>query len=190
MKRIICLILIVLIISFGIFPFRIGKTRYILVCAIDMIDMPYITIRELPTKNAGGETSLEFWIGEYVREKDYEAYHKVYDGFLGKGYDSMEPADYYVHYEVGVYPHVYSGKRGITEITITDPSVTVFGLTTESGIEDFAAVFEELGAESSIGDNYVNAWIGDVRFRYFNGGGKKLPYISIKTEATGVVYID
>ena len=110
MKRIICLLL-----TFATLLFCLCscKMRYLPVYGKAM-DMPYFVIQELPTKNAGGETTLDFWIGEKVSESDYEGYTTVYDGFLGKGYaeDVLSSAsvrtEKYVHYTVRNYPKVDS----------------------------------------------------------------------------------
>lgn len=194
MKRVICLIL-----SFATLLFCLCscKMRYLPVYGKAM-DMPYFVIQELPTKNAGGETTLEFWIGEIVREEDYEGHDKVYDGFLGKGYTDVvlgvtARTEKYVHYTVRNYPKVDSKTMGITQIEFTDPEVKVYGLTTESSLEEFAEVFEALGAEVNKSNNVVNAKLGDVSFQLSKVKGVTgdyLPKIRIRTRQSGIVYID
>ena len=80
MKKIICTVLISGMLSFSLCSCNM---RYLPVYGEDMADMTYFVIKELPRKNAGGETTLEFWIGETVDESDYEGHALVYDGFLG-----------------------------------------------------------------------------------------------------------
>ena len=75
------------------------------------------------------------------------------------------------------------------EIKITDPKVKVYGLTTESSLDDFEDLFDSLGAKVSRYDSGVNARIDEVWFRLYtpkNG----IPEITISTQATGVVLID
>lgn len=195
MKRIICLLL-----TFATLLFCLCscKMRYLPVYGKAM-DMPYFVIQELPTKNAGGETTLDFWIGEKVSESDYEGYTTVYDGFLGKGYaeDVLSSAsvrtEKYVHYTVRNYPKVDSKTMGIVQIEFTDPEVKVYGLTTESSLEEFAEVFEALGAEVNKSDHVVNAKLGDVSFQLSKVKGVTgdyLPKIRIRTDQSGIVCID
>lgn len=115
---------------------------------------------KLPGKNDGGETTLEFWIGDNVNDYDWSGHDEIYGWmgareFLGKGYskyyDEYYEAEiapkYHVSYIVTSYPDYSSKDRCITEINITDPSVKVYGLTTESTVEEFDALFSALGYE-------------------------------------------
>ena len=197
MKRIICTLLISGMLSFSLCSCNM---RYIPVYGEDMAGMTYFVTKELPRKNAGGKTTLEFWIGETVDESDYEGHALVYDGFLGEGYPadvllgtSTSTTDYYVHYTVRNYPKWDSKTSGIVRIEITDPSVKVYGLTTESSLDEFAEVFEALGAKVDKSKSTVNAKLGDVSFQLnkikgLTGDG--LPKIRINTDQTGLVYFD
>ena len=196
MKKIICTILII---GISLLSLCSCKVRYLPVLGESM-GMPYFVIQELPGKNAGGETTLEFWIGEIVDESDYEGHAIVYDGFLGEGYSddvllgtATHTTDYYVHYTVRKYPKVDSKTSGIVRIEITDPSVKIYGLTTESSMEEFAELFEALGAKVSKSEFTVNAKLGDVSFQLsklkgLTGDG--LPKIRIETRQMGIVHID
>ena len=194
MKKIICTVLIFVMLLFSLCS---CKMRYLPVYGEVMNDT-YFVIQELPRKEAGGETTLEFWIGEIVEESDYEGHAIVYNGFLGEGYSEdvllgAHTTDYYVHYTVDNYPKVDSETSGILGIQITDPSVQVYGLTTESSIDDFAEVFEALGAEVKKLENKVNAKLGDVSFRLTKSKGitkDGLPKINIHTNQMGIVCIN
>lgn len=194
MKKIICTILVFVVLLFSLCS---CKTRYVPVVG-NSSNLPYFIIRELPTKNAGGETTLEFWIGEIVNESDYEGHVRVYDGFLGAGYSESviiggNTSDYYVHYTVRNYPKVDSKTSGIVSIEITDPSVKIYGLTTESSLDDFAEVFEALGAKVTRAKSVVNAKLGDVSFQLdHNKGvlGEAVPQIRINTLQSGIVHVD
>ena len=194
MKKIICTILLSVMLLLSLCS---CKMQYLPVFG-EAMDMPYFVIQELPRKNVGGETTLEFWIGEIVDESDYEGHAIVYDGFLGEGYSEdvklgTHTTDYYVHYTVSNYPKVDSKTSGIVRIEITDPSVKIYGLTTESSLDDFARVFEALGAKVSRSEYIVNAKLGDVWFQLskLKGlTGEGLPKIRIDTDKMGIVYID
>ena len=194
MKKIICTILLSVMLLLSLCS---CKMQYLPVFG-EAMDMPYFVIQELPRKNVGGETTLEFWIGEIVDESDYEGHAIVYDGFLGEGYSEdvklgTHTTDYYVHYTVSNYPKVDSKTSGIVRIEITDPSVKIYGLTTESSLDDFARVFDALGAKVSRSEYNVNAKLGDVSFQLskLKGlTGEGLPKIRIDTDQMGIVYID
>ena len=194
MKKIICTVLVSVMLFLSLCS---CEMRYLPIYG-EAMDMPYFVIQELPRKNAGGKTTLEFWIGEIVDESDYEGHALVYDGFLGEGYSEdvvlwIQTTDYYVHYTVGSYPKVDSKTKGIIQIEITDPDVLIYGLTTESSLDDFAEVFEALGAKVDKHDTVVNAKLGDVWFqldqtKWLKGTG--LARIMIDTDQMGIVYID
>ena len=194
MKKIICTILLSVMLLLSLCS---CKMQYLPVFG-EAMDMPYFVIQELPRKNVGGETTLEFWIGEIVDESDYEGHAIVYDGFLGEGYSEdvklgTHTTDYYVHYTVSNYPKVDSKTSGIVNIEITDPSVKIYGLTTESSLDDFARVFDALGAKVSRSEYIVNAKLGDVWFQLskLKGlTGEGLPKIRIDTDQMGIVHID
>lgn len=196
MKKIICTILLSVMLLLSLCS---CKMQYLPVFG-EAMDMPYFVIQELPRKNVGGETTLEFWIGDIVDESDYEGHAIVYDGFLGEGYSedvklgtATHTTDYYVHYTVCNYPKVDSKTSGIVRIEITDPSVKIYGLTTESSLDDFARVFDALGAKVSKSEYNVNAKLGDVWFQLskLKGlTGEGLPKIRINTDQMGIVHID
>ena len=191
MKKIICL---AVVLSVLLLTLCSCKTRYIPVWGESIVG-DYFVILELPTKNAGGETTLEFWIGEKVTESDFDGHTKVYNGYLGKGYDDsvtlgITSTDYYVHYEVSSYPKVDSETKGILRIEITDPEVMVYGLTTESSIDDFAEVFEALGAKVDKYEGGANAKIGDVWFQLRKSTERRIAKITIDTDQTGIVCVD
>ena len=78
MKRVISSILLLVVLVLCLASCQ--STRYLPVFGVDIIG-PYFTVFELPTKELGGETTLEFWVGEYVTEKDYEGHATYYEGF-------------------------------------------------------------------------------------------------------------
>ena len=193
MKRIICLALLLIMVvgclaSCGV--------RYIPVVGQSIVG-PYATVLKIPGKQLGGRTTLEFWIGESVTEDDFSGYardRRSMNGYLGEGYELDENDElplHYVKYEYDNYPKIDSPGHGIMYIEITDPQVMIYGLTTESSIEEFVDLFEKLGARFvTKKDNYALCWLGDVSFSLHlatKGGPAK---IGIHTNATGMVLID
>jgi len=106
-------------------------------------------------------TSLEFWITEDVKDRDWTGHDEIYGWmgareFLGSGYKKNEDPtgsnqhpEHYVSYVITAWPDYVDGGEFVTDITVTDPAVTVYGLTIVSTYEEFDAVFEPLGYELS-----------------------------------------
>ena len=112
-------------------------------------------------------TSLEIWITEDVKDQDWTGHDEIYGWmgareFLGSGYKKNEDPtganqhpDHYVSYVITAWPDYADGGEFVTDITVTDPDVTVYGLTIESTYEEFDAVFESLGYELSWSDGAI-----------------------------------
>ena len=69
--------------------------------------------------------------------------------YFGTGYsnpytDGRYP-ERYVAYSVAAWPDYADGGQYITRIDITDPAVTLYGLTAGSSFEEFDAVFRGMG---------------------------------------------
>ena len=193
MKRIICLVLLFIMV---VGCLTSCSFRYIPVVGQNILG-PYATVLKIPGKQLGGETTLEFWIGESVTEDDFSGYardRRSMNGYLGKGYELDENDElplHYVKYEYDNYPKVDSLGLGILDIEITDPQVMIYGLTTESSIEEFVDLFENLGARFvTKKDNYAMCWLGDVSFSLHLAMKNRPAKIGISTDATGVVIID
>lgn len=136
----------------------------ILFCGCNTTDT--IQIPERPE-----DTNLEFWIADNVTGYDWNEYEGA-GGFswgvreyYGKGYERIVGEDgnkvereYYVIYSITSWPDYSDIESHITGITITDPAVMVYGLTVNSTIEEFDAVFQEKGYELyNWGSNYLKA---------------------------------
>ena len=193
MKKIISLVVVASVLLICLFS---CNTRYIPVCGKSILG-PYFDIIKLPTKKAGGETTLEFWIGEKIVERDYENHEKLYNGFLGEGYklnsdNPNELPEFYVRYVLERYPEVFSKTKGVTKIEITDPNVKVYGLTTTSSLDDFEEVFEKLGADVSVGVKAASAKLNDAVFVLYVATIDSHPIITISTEPSraGIVHVD
>ena len=105
-------------------------------------------------------TTLEFWIAEKVSADDFNDHEQILgmfggDLYFGKGYhaneineDGVVYPEHYVTYTVTAYPD-YSSNGGrydtVTRIEITDTNVSVGGISCDSSLEEFDAVFKGLG---------------------------------------------
>jgi len=109
------------------------------------------------------DTNLEFWIAENVDEVDFSSYQEKYGlmggrEYYGTGYvpttnkngEQVDPEECVV-YTVTSYPDYISNKRHITRISITDPSVTVYGLTINSSADEVENVMRSYGFKNSSG---------------------------------------
>ncbi len=141
------------------------------------------------------ETNLEFWIGENVDDVDFSQYQEHYRyGFMGFGRQyygtgyvptidedgkQVDPK-YCVIYTVSPFPDYMSRKCHITEIIISDPDVTVYGLTINSSNEDIEEIMTSNGFESvEIGNIGYKEWVkGKYHIRFTDG------YIGIKVDVS------
>ena len=115
-----------------------------------------LSVGEMPK-----DTTLEFWITEDVKDQDWSEHDEIYGWmgareFLGSAYkknadtdSSDQHPEHYVSYVITAWPDYADGGEFVTDITVTDPAVTVYGLTIESTYEEFDTVFEPLGYELS-----------------------------------------
>lgn len=103
------------------------------------------------------ETDLEFWITDNVENVDFSKYQEKYGlmggrEYYGSGYvpttdengEQRDP-EHCVIYTVTSYPDYSSGKSHITRISITDPEVSVYGVTLTSSAEDIKNALTEAG---------------------------------------------
>ena len=154
-------------------------------------------------------TSLEFWITEDVKGRDWTGHDEIYGWmgareFLGSGYKKNEDPtgsnqhpEHYVSYVITAWPDYADGGEFVTDITVTDPDVTVYGLTIESTYEEFDAVFEPLGYELSWSDGAIETRVATkngITFRLTRAvedNPNVVPIFRISAEVTnreGIVY--
>ena len=154
-------------------------------------------------------TSLEFWITEDVKDRDWTGHDEIYGWmgareFLGSGYKKNEDPtgsnqhpEHYVSYVITAWPDYADGGEFVTDITVTDPDVTVYGLTIESTYEEFDAVFEPLGYELSWSNGAIKTRVATkdgITFRLTRAVEENpdvVPQIRISAEVTnreGIVY--
>ena len=154
-------------------------------------------------------TSLEFWITEDVKDQDWTGHDEIYGWmgareFLGSGYKKNEDPtgsnqhpEHYVSYVITAWPDYADGGEFVTDITVTDPAVTVYGLTIASTYEEFDAVFEPLGYELSWSEGAIKTRVATkdgITFRLTRAvedNPDVVPVFSITAEVTnreGVVF--
>lgn len=154
-------------------------------------------------------TSLEFWITEDVKDRDWTGHDEIYGWmgareFLGSGYKKNEDPtgsnqhpEHYVSYVITAWPDYADGGEFVTDITVTDPAVMVYGLTIESTYEEFDAVFESLGYELSWGEGAIKTRVATrdgITFRLTRAvedNPDVVPVFSITAEVTnreGIVF--
>ena len=154
-------------------------------------------------------TSLEFWITEDVKDQNWTGYDEIYGWmgareFLGSGYKKNEDPtgsnqhpEHYVSYVITAWPDYADGGEFVTDITVTDPAVTVYGLTIASTYEEFDAVFEPLGYELSWSEGAIKTRVATkdgITFRLTRAvedNPDVVPVFSITAEVTnreGVVF--
>ncbi len=154
-------------------------------------------------------TSLEFWITEDVKDRDWTGHDEIYGWmgareFLGSGYKKNEDPtganqhpDHYVSYVITAWPDYADGGEFVTDITVTDPAVMVYGLTIESTYEEFDAVFEPLGYELSWSEGAIKTRVATkdgITFRLTRAvedNPDVVPVFSITAEVTnreGIVF--
>ena len=155
------------------------------------------------------DTTLEFWITEDVKDRDWSGHDEIYGWmgareFLGSAYKKNADADgsdqhpeHYVSYVITAWPDYADGGQFVTDITVTDPAVKVYGLTIASTFEEFDAVFEPLGYELSWGEGAIKTRVATrdgITFRLTRAvedNPDVVPQIRISAEVTnreGIVF--
>lgn len=114
------------------------------------------------------DTNLEFWITENVKFDDLGDYFieertKYLFDFYGKGYEPFindagvwEDPKHCVKYSVSGYPDIRSRKTAITEIVITDPKITFYGISLNSKFDEFDKILKDRGYIITSSDDYMH----------------------------------
>lgn len=112
-----------------------------------------------PLDNKPDDTLLKYWIKQNVKGEDVGTFcgldefgpntYYLAEGYKplsvdNNGYDVELPEEYVI-YTVGPYPDLSDHGEYITGIKITDPEVSVYGITVKSSFSDFVSVFENMG---------------------------------------------
>ena len=103
------------------------------------------------------ETDLEFFILDDVIDADFSGFQEIYGWFGAREYapkrygisdDGSVPQqipEQCVRYLVSAWPDHADGGAFVTDITVTDPKIRLFGLTIDSTAEEFIEKCKLLG---------------------------------------------
>lgn len=143
------------------------------------------------------ETNLEFWIAENVNDFDFSSYQQRYGLFggyeyYGTGYvptldengQQVDP-EHCVIYTVTNYPDYSINSRHITRITITDPAVTVYGLSLSSTHEEIKSIMTSGGFTVTESGRAIRAEKGKIRFTF---SGDSIIINAEVTNRLGIIY--
>ena len=169
-----------------------------LICALVLI----LLLIDLVPPVKPWDTQLEFWIGESASLEDFSE-HEQHLGlfgaheFLGRGYRFLntgnDPHEYpqefpeeYVSYRISSFPDAMSPYCAVTEVVITDPKVSVYGITTQSTTAQFrkALAFKGFFIQETPGG--IQASRG--RFSIFLAPGESIRIKAKTTNLFQVVY--
>jgi len=164
------------------------RTRIaVVILALLCVTFGVIAFANLPPERP--DTDLEFWICDNVDDFDFSGYQPLFGlmggrEYYGTGYspgtdENGQQTDpkHCVIYTVTAYPDYSSGQSHITGITVTDPAVAIWGLTTESSHVEIEAVMQNNGykRQTTGGITYRK---GKVTVRFTEG------VITIRAEVT------
>lgn len=149
---------------------------------------------------------LEFWITENVENADLSQNCEIYGWmgareFLGKGYQTVIDENgnqvkpkHCVSYLLTAYPDYSDGGEYVTQIDITDPDVSVYGLTVNSTFEEYDGVFRKMGYVIEIqsdgeGKNrrFVATKYDSITFIFYEGNANvenAVPKLTVKAKVT------
>lgn len=124
------------------------------------------------------ETDLEFFILDDVADADFSAFQEIYGVFGARRYapkrygisesgiiSEQQIPEQCVLYTVSAWPDHADGGAFVTDITVTDPKVRVFGLTSESSSEEFIEKCKLLGYKKvDKPDEWDQAGVNSIEF--------------------------
>lgn len=143
------------------------------------------------------DTTLEFWITEDVSSIDFSDYYARVDIFgareyYGYGYhpvdviESMDiPPEHCVIYTVSGYPDASDAWNYVTRIKITDPDISVYGITCNSSLEEFDEIMQGRGYEIYESSEMTHtATLEKVCFRLnsYNGQGQLIISVEVSNK--------
>ena len=152
-------------------------TLLLLLCALIVFSAVMFSQRTIPRP----DTNLEFRICDNVDGFDFSEYQPRFGlrggrEYYGKGYEptvnengeQVDP-EHCVIYTVTAYPDYASGTSHITRITITDPTVHIWGLTVDASSTEIMTVMEENGFRHSMNDVGLTYTRGKISIRFSKG---------------------
>ena len=165
-----------------------AKRRHAIVFAIAVIMIlmwsAWRVLLFSPIPEKPEDTLLEFWIIENVEGTDWIDHDTPYgmyggEAYLGKDYPleltdgKAQIPEEHVIYTVTPWPDYSDDSAYVTGIEITDPAISVYGLTVNSSFEEFDRVFCRQGYNISIDKNEYweshSATKNDITFSLVSG---------------------
>lgn len=143
------------------------------------------------------DTALEFWICDDGSLVDWSGYEEITgwmgaQEFLGKDYHMNgrgERPHLRMSYILTAWPDYADGGRYVTAIEITDPAVSVYGLTVGSSPEEFEQVMMSMGYEvEALDDGFQRAVRDGFTFSIYRGGTPELRISAEVTNREGIVF--
>ncbi len=158
----------------------------------DVYEKPPVSVYAPKTE----DTSLAFWITENMENADLSRYEEIVGWmgareFYGEGYASVVNEDgskskpaHYVTYLITAYPDYADGGSYVTRIEITDPAVTVYGLTVNSSVEEFDALFRRMGYIVSVEEQngarvFTAKKHNHITFIFSEGSENAAPFLTV-----------
>ncbi len=138
---------------------RVALLLGAVILAVGLLTAATALRRDAPPEDAvpprPEDTPLELWICDDASGFDWSGHAEVPGmmggrQLLGAGYD-LEDAER-VLYTLTAWPDYADGGCFVTRISVTDPAVTVYGLTVHSDAGEFEEVFTSLGFTVEPGD--------------------------------------
>lgn len=161
----------------------------------------------IPSKPS--DTELEFWIVENVDGINWAGHDIPYgmfggEAYLGKNYplelsdEGAQIPKEFVIYTVTSWPDYSDNSEYITEIEITDPAISVYGLTINSSFTEFDNTFHKQGYRIDIEKNEYwenhQATKNGITFSLmsdgYSAGSKSGPIFTISAKVTNRENID
>ena len=121
------------------------------------------------------DTNLECWLFDKPDKDNWTLIYSniAYKRYLASGYEHTGSIYTYapncVYYETSRVLNGLANMNRITHITITDPEVTLWGLTINSTHDEVCAVLSQLGFEEQ-------SWDGEFKFSLFKFQDSKRIY--------------
>lgn len=145
------------------------------------------------------ENNLEFWITDDVTDFDWVGHDEIYGGFgfrefLDKRYKAVITGEneydrgypeYYVSYHVSSYPDYSSKTKAITTINIADPTITIYGISFNSSLEEIEKAMKENGLRRNTKDERCCFTKGNINIVFFD---KQIIIDAESTNRFGIIY--
>lgn len=196
MKRIVCITVLALLVCS---LFLIGCTDNRQTISDDTDDITSGAQNIVPPPRPE-DTTLDFWLTEELSQQQMDSLDEITGiigarEFLGKDYKALSgennqfyKPEIYVSYIVGSWPDEKNFGHFVTTIEITDPKITLYGISCQSPYEDFDSVFTEMGYDVEKYETYHIAKSERFSFVMVKTSKEKLIARAIVTNVDNIQY--